>query len=45
MQGKLDAIWRNLLLHVPKRQPVDAAGQTKVKDLIAKLAVHPAKKG
>ncbi len=45
MQGELNAIWNNLF---PAFQsgalPEDAAGQAKLKQVIANLQAHPAKK-
>jgi CubicO group peptidase (beta-lactamase class C family) len=44
MQGELDAIWDNLLpAFKPGPLPENSAGQEKVKQLVARLEVHPAK--
>ena len=46
IQGELDAIWDKLLpAFRDGALPDDAAGQEKLKQVIAKLEAHPAKKG
>ncbi len=46
LQGEMNAIWNHLFpAFQDKALPEDAAGQEKVKQAIAKLEVHPAKKG
>ena len=46
MQGELNAIWDNLYpAFQAEALPEDAAGQEKLKQVIAKLEAHPAKKG
>jgi CubicO group peptidase (beta-lactamase class C family) len=45
-QGEMNAIWDNLLpAFQAKALPPDAAGQEKLKQAVAKLEAHPAKKG
>ena len=46
MQGELNAVWEKLLpAFEDKALPGDAAAQAKVKEAVAKLEAHPAKKG
>ena len=45
-QGEMNAIWDKLLpAFQAEALPEDAAGQEKVKQMVAKLEAHPAKKG
>ena len=45
MQGELNAIWEKLLpAFVERALPVDVAAQGKLKNVIASLEAHPAKK-
>src|SRR5258708_37276097 len=45
-QGEMNAIWENLYpAFQAEALPDDSAGQTKVKQMVAKLEAHPAKKG
>jgi CubicO group peptidase (beta-lactamase class C family) len=46
MQGELNAIWEKLLpAFQAKALPEDAAGQEKLKQEVARLEAHPAKRG
>jgi CubicO group peptidase (beta-lactamase class C family) len=46
MQGELNAVWEKLLpAFGDKPLPADAAAQEKLKETVAKLVAHPAKKG